>query len=171
MSKGKQQSTLKGLFTGMLAGVAASAAMDGYWAVAGSMPGDRPEQKPKGPDSGQIKHEPATQIIADQVSKLLTGRVVPDDDKAAAGVAVHYGTGIVCGALFGIVAARRPRTGVPAGLLYGIAIWLLLDELMLRAIDVAPDAQKVPASQHFEALGAHLVFGSTLALTTRLLLR
>ena len=167
----KNQNPIKGAFCGLAAGAGASAVMDVYWMIVREVPGDRPEQKPKGKNDGQDEGLPSTQIIADKVSEALTGKKVPKKDKAKAGVGVHYATGLICGAPFGIAAALRPRLGIVGGLLYGAAIWALLDEIALRALDMAPDAEKVPNSEHVQALGAHLVFGSSMALLTRLLLR
>jgi len=167
----KGQSVFKGLLCGLIAGELASAAMDCYWWVAQKLPGARPEQKPKGPESGMAKQEPSTQIVADKVSEAITGHEVHKENKAIAGVVVHYAFGIFWGGLFGALAARIPRTGVPAGILYGVGIWLFADEIALRALDIAPDPEKVPLSQHVQALGAHLVYGSAMGLFTRLLLR
>src|SRR5688500_9204192 len=167
----KQQNPVKGAFCGMAAGLAASAAMDLYWKVVQGQAGARPEQKPKGKNDGQKEEKPSTQVIADSISRVLSGREVPKKHKAEAGIAVHYALGGLCGALFGIATTRRPRLGVAGGLLYGAAIWALLDEFLLRILDVAPDADKVPAAQHFQALGAHLVYGAGTAIFTRLLLK
>lgn len=170
MAKSKRQNPVKGLFIGIAAGAVAAAIMDGYWMLLEKVPGDRPEQKPK-KGGDQQKDEPSTQIIADKVSKAVSGEAVPKQDKAAAGVGVHYLTGTTFGALFGIVAALRPRTGLLAGLFYGTIIWLFLDELVLRALKIGPDPSKVSMGKHLEALGAHLVYGGTVALLTKLLLR
>jgi uncharacterized membrane protein YagU involved in acid resistance len=173
MPKGKRRkrhNPLKGLLSGIVAGMVASALMDQYWGLVGRMPGDRPEQKPR-PGGKQQKDEPSTQIIADRLSEAVTGKEVPDDAKPAAGIAVHYITGALQGSLFGLVAALRPRTGLFAGLLYGAAIWLFLDEITLRALNIAPDPKKVPKKIHAKALGAHLVYGGSLALLTRLFLK
>ncbi len=161
---------VKGAISGIIAGAAASLAMDGYWALMTKRPGNRPEQKPK-PKGGQRKPEPATQVIADRISEAATGHEVPRKQKAAAGVGVHYATGMLCGAIFGAAAAGRHKLGLPAGLVYGAAIWLFIDELALRAFDVSPDAEKVPMRHHVQALGAHFVYGSVTALVTRFLLR
>jgi uncharacterized membrane protein YagU involved in acid resistance len=99
------------------------------------------------------------------------GKEVPTEAKPAAGVAVHYLTGMLQGGLFGVVAALRGRSGLFAGLLYGVAIWLFLDEIALRALNIAPNPEKVPKKMHAEALGAHLVYGGSLALLTKLLLK
>ena len=173
MTKGKgrkRQNPLKGLLVGVLAGGAASAAMDQYWGLVERVPGERPEQQPR-QGGGQQKDEPSTQIIADRLSEAVTGKEVPREAKPAAGVAVHYLTGALQGGLFGIVAALRPHTGFLAGLLYGVAIWLFLDEITLRALNIAPDPATVPKRIHAEALGAHLVYGGSLALFTKLFLR
>jgi hypothetical protein len=166
----KWHNPVKGLLTGMVAGAVASAAMDQYWGIVEGVLGARPEQQPR-EGGGQRKHEPSTQIMADKLSEALTGKEVPEGVKPAAGVAAHYLTGMLHGGLFGLVAALRPRTGLIAGLLYGVALWLFLDELALRALNLAPDAEKVPKKAHVEALGAHLVYGGSLALLMRRFLR
>ncbi|HEY0068730.1 MAG TPA: DUF1440 domain-containing protein [Chloroflexia bacterium] len=173
MAKGKgrkRHNPLMGIISGVLAGAGASALMDQYWAMVEHMPGERPEQQPK-KGGGQQKDEPATQIIADRLSEALRGKEVPDEAKPAAGVVVHYLTGMVQGGVFGLIAALRPRTGLLAGMLYGVAIWLFLDEITLRVLHIAPDPKKVPKEIHAEALGAHLVYGGSLALLTRVVMR
>jgi uncharacterized membrane protein YagU involved in acid resistance len=169
--KQKRRKVLAGMLAGVLAGAAATAAMDGYWTIVQNVPGERPEQKPKRGDDNQKKEEPSTQIMADKVSQAVTGHEVPKKHKAEAGVAVHYATGLLWGAAFGALAARVPRMGIVAGILYGIFIWLALDEIGLRALNIAPDAEEVPLEEHMQALGAHLVFGGATGLATRLLLR
>ena len=161
---------LAGGLCGFAAGIGASVAMDAYWAVVQGRPGERPEQKPRAND-GKRQDDPSTQEIADAISKAVTGHEVPEDKKPAAGVAVHYGFGAICGALYGMLAALRPATGLPAGLVYGVAIWLLGDEVGLRALGIAPDPRKVPMSQHVQAFGAHIVYGAGTALLSKLLLR
>jgi uncharacterized membrane protein YagU involved in acid resistance len=163
----KKQSPLVGAVCGCVAGGLGAAAMDAYWWAVQKLPGARPEQKPK---SGDQQSKPSTQIIADRVSKALTGHELPEEDKPAAGVVVHYATGIVCGGVFGVVASRSPRLSLLGGLVYGTAIWLFLDEIILRVLNVAPDPEKVPIKQHLQALGAHFVFGATTAVVTRLML-
>ncbi|MDQ6694683.1 MAG: DUF1440 domain-containing protein [Chloroflexota bacterium] len=163
----KGHNPLLGLVCGLAAGAGASALMDQYWAIVEKRPGDRPEQKKT--KSGE-EEKPSTQRIADALSDAVTGHEVSKKDKAAAGVAVHYATGVACGGLFGLLAVPQKGTGLLAGLAYGAAIWLFLDEIGLRVVHIAPDPREVPSKMHMEALGAHLVYGSATALLTRLLL-
>src|SRR5512140_1702699 len=118
MARTRSQNPLKGAVYGLLAGAGASFLMDCYWGIVHNIPGARPEQKPKKGGKGQQKDEPSTQLIADKVSEAATGHDVPKEDKAAAGVGVHYATGTSFGALFGVVASLRPRWGLMAGFLY-----------------------------------------------------
>ena len=171
MAKGKKRNVIRGAVCGLVAGAAGSAAMDGYWWAVKNAPGSRPEQKPKAGDKDQKKDEPSTQIVADKASEAITGHEVPKKKKAAAGIGVHYATGSTWGVPFGMIAARLPGWGLLAGLLYGVFIWLTFDEIALRSLDIAPDAKETPTSEHLQALGAHLVYGSTTALFTRLLLK
>lgn len=170
MRRRKKHNVLLGALVGLAAGAGASFAMDGYWKVVQNVAGSRPEQKPR-PGDDQQKDEPSTQVVADIVSEAVTGKDVPEDKKAATGVAVHYATGGAFGALFGLLASRLPGLRLAAGLLYGTGIWLFLDEIGLRVLDISPDAEKVPAGQHAQALGAHFVYGLTTAFLTRVLLR
>ena len=171
MAGRKQHNLVKGALCGLVAGVVGSALMDVYWLIVQGVLGARPEQEHKGPGSGQIKQAHATQVLADMVSEVLAGKPVPREDRPLTGIAVHYATGLLCGALYGAVAARRPRTGIVAGVLYGAGIWLFFDEIALRALNISPDVEKVPPREHLQALGAHLAYGAGVGLVTRLLLR
>lgn len=168
MSRNKMAGPFRAALAGAVAGTAASAMMDVYWWAMQGVPGARPEQQPR-PGDHTPGHEPATQNMADAFWRAVTGSEVPRDKKAVAGVAAHYAFGAACGALWGVYAAMRRRSALPEGVLYGVAIWLLGDEIAFRAAKMSPEAEKVPLSEHAQALGAHLVYGAgTAAITERL---
>ncbi len=171
MSRKEMHNPVKGALYGLIAGGMGGATMDGYWAVVKKLPGARPEQKPKGKNDEQKEDQPSTQIIADKVSEALTGEEIPEKDKPLAGIGVHYGTSLAFGALYGVAASRLPKLGLVAGAIYGAGIWLFLDEIMLRVLKIAPKPEKVTTSEHIQALGAHLVYGSATGALTRILLR
>src|SRR5947207_3175549 len=100
----KRRGPVKGMISGLMAGAAGSFAMDCYWKLVQNVAGDRPEQKPKVGDRNQEEKQPSTQIMADRVSEAVTGHEVPEENKEAAGVGVHYATGIAFGGAFGMVA-------------------------------------------------------------------
>jgi uncharacterized membrane protein YagU involved in acid resistance len=160
----------KAVVAGTLAGAAGSAMMDVYWWVMQGVPGARPEQKPR-PGDHSPKHEPATQLMADTLWQAVTGSDIPRDKKAVAGVGMHYAFGSVCGALWGLYASMRGRSTMVEGVLYGVVVWLLGDEGLMRIAKVSPEAEKVPLSQHIQALGAHLIYGAGVAVVTGRLAR
>lgn len=145
--------------------------MDEYWAVVEKVPGARPEQQPRPGDDNQEKEEPATQAIADKIAEAVTGEEVPRKHKAVAGIGVHYGTSLIFGAIYGAIAARKPRLGPLGGALYGAAIWLLLDEIALRLLNLSPDPESVSMSDHAQSFVAHIVYGSSTGFLTRIFLR
>jgi hypothetical protein len=52
-----------------------------------------------------------------------------------------------------------------------VVVWLLGDEGLMRIAKVSPEAEKVPLSQHIQALGAHLIYGAGVAVVTGRLAR
>jgi uncharacterized membrane protein YagU involved in acid resistance len=168
MAGKKEAGPFRAAHAGTLAGTAASAMMDVYWWAMQGVPGARPEQQPR-PGDHTISREPATQNMADAIWRAVTGSEVPRNKKAVAGVAMHYAFGAACGALWGLYSSLRRRSALPEGVLFGVAIWLLGDEMAFRVSRMSPEADKVPLSEHAQALGAHLVYGAgTAAITERL---
>ncbi len=102
---------------------------------------------------------PATIRAAERAARLA-GRSIPEERKATAGEAVHYATGALFGALFGVLA---PRVGLPAlaaGALYGAAVWLVNDETLVPALGLSKRPWAYPASTHAKSLAAHVVYGA-----------
>lgn len=166
----KKQSIIKGLICGAAAGALGAAIMDLYWWAVRGVWGARPEQEPRPGDQVE-ENRHATQVMADRLAKALTGRPVPEGQKAGAGVGAHYAAGVTFGSLFGAIVSRRTRTGPLAGLLYGALVWLLFNVIAIRAMRMASEPEKVPTRDHAQALGAHLLYGTSVALASRLLLR
>jgi putative membrane protein len=104
--------------------------------------------------------EPATYRAAERAARLV-GKRLPEDRKAAAGEVVHYATGAVWGALFGLLARRLPVPIVAAGAAWGTAVWLVSDELLVPALGFSRSPAKYPPSTHAKALASHLVYGTT----------
>ena len=85
-----------------------------------------------------------------------------DDNKAEkAGMFVHYGFGILNGAMFGLLASRWRTPAILRGLAYGTALWFVADEVMVPALKLGPTFKRVPISSHLKALAAHLVYGAS----------
>lgn len=141
-------SPLRGVAAGLVAGLAASFAMNQFqklWSSAVPMP-----------DSG----EPSTVKAAQKASRESTGEPLPKEDKEAAGNLVHYLFGGGLGALYGLAAEYRPEVTAGFGLPFGLGASLLFDEVAVPATGLGPPPDEVPAKSHLYGIVSHLVYGA-----------
>ena len=76
-----------------------------------------------------------------------------------AGIAVHYALGVVPGMLYAPLRHRLRVPGVGRGLLYGLALFLVNDELLNPVLGLAAGPTAYPWQAHARGLVAHLVLG------------
>jgi len=76
--------------------------------------------------------------------------------------AVHYGLGILPGALYGVLRPRLPGLGAARGLAYGTAVFLLNDELLNTKLGLAGPITAYPTQTHLRGLVGHAVLGVTM---------
>ena len=149
----------KGLLAGALAGAAASWAMERFqeqWLLREGNAGETPG------NMGALGAEPATMRAADAVAERFTGAPVPAAQRELAGEAVHYATGAGVGGIYGVLAELAPGPTLGLGALYGTAVALGADEVLVPALGLSKPARDVPPSQHAYNLASHLVYGLTL---------
>ena len=92
--------------------------------------------------------------VADAFGVPLTG-----SRRDEAGTAVHYGLGIVPGALYGALSGRVDAIGTGRGLFYGAALFVIQDEFANTALGTAGPPLGYPWQAHARGLVAHLVYG------------
>jgi len=92
--------------------------------------------------------------VADAVGKPLVGA-----KRDAAATAVHYTLGILPGALYGALSGRVEAIGVGRGLGYGLAMFIVEDEIVNTALGTAGPPTGYPWQAHARGLLAHLVLG------------
>ena len=68
--------------------------------------------------------------------------------KLLAGDAVHYTTGALIGAVYGLLAGLAPIITVGRGTLLGAAVFALGDELAVPALEFGPRASEAPMQAH-----------------------
>lgn len=105
---------------------------------------------------------PATEQAADLASELVIGAPIPKPQQASAGRVTHYVTGAGLGVLYAVGASRYRGMTSGFGLLYALAVSLLLDEGLVPALKLSPAPAAVPLTSHMDGLAAHAVFGLTL---------
>ena len=135
---------------GILAGLVAGAAMNGFQAIWSDTTGQTSEG------------EPTTTKAADKLAVAATGDKVPEPLRKAADPAVHYATAAILGLAYALAAeVWRPVT-TGAGTVFGAATAAVLDEALVPALGLAPPPIATPPATHAYALASHLVFGIAL---------
>ena len=135
---------------GAVAGLIASAVMNGFQAVAA------------GPFGQTSTDDPATVKFADLLSKALTGQPVTQKRRALAGQVVHYTTGLVLGVIYALVATQWPTVTLWFGVAYGLVVAVVLDYVVVPALGIGPPAWKTPLAAHAYGLISHAIFGAAL---------
>lgn len=76
-----------------------------------------------------------------------------------AGIAVHYGLGMVPAALYVRLRRRYPWLRAGGGALYGFVLFVINDEIAAPLIGVAGGPGKYPWQAHLRGLVGHVVLG------------
>ena len=172
----------KGALAGLVAGLVASWAMNRFQDVwvsfsAGNDSGkddkssdhDRESSNLKTNQSEEETPDDATVKAASVISENLFNHKLSPDEKKFAGPAVHYATGAAGGLVYAVAAELVPEITKGAGLPYGAAFWLVVDEGLVPVLGFAKGPGEYPLSAHAYALASHLVFGATAEGVRRLL--
>ncbi len=104
---------------------------------------------------GQSAYVTAAERLAD-----AAGYHLADDGKGRAGTAIHYATGVAAGMKYAAFRRYRPRLARGFGLPFGVAFFLLMDELMNPLLGLTPGPRAFPWQAHARGLGGHLAFGA-----------
>jgi hypothetical protein len=162
-------SVWKGMAAGAIGGIVASWVMEEFqsaWTkVAKNM---QTESDADDSDKGE-EQEPATVKAAEMVSEKVFGQHLEDSNKKWAGNAVHYTTGGASGAVYGLAAELAPGVTTAAGLPFGTAVWLAIDEGAVPLLGLAKGPTEYPVSTHAYALASHFVYGVTTEVVRRAL--
>ena len=97
-------------------------------------------------------------VAAGKIAGVM-GKSLTQEQPHPAGLAVHYALGIVPGALYGTLRQQVPGLGAGRGLLYGLGLYLINDELMNPMLGLASGPTAYPWQAHARGLVAHLVLG------------
>lgn len=168
----------RGAVIGLLGGVAGTLLMGQYWVRAAPLvnPASGDASEP-GPDQHNISPlgqthengESSTAALGRHLYTAVTRRVPEAGTRAALSEAVHWATGVLGGAAYGVLLAGR--TGPASGLAWGAALWLGLDETVTPLLGLQDGPRAAGARGHANRLGAHLAYGLGLGLSAAVLRR
>lgn len=89
----------------------------------------------------------------------LTGANLTTRQPSMPGIIVHYTLGVLPGALYGVARDRVPALGAGNGSLYGLGLFVLMDEVIAPSLKLAAGPTKYPWQAHARGLASHLVLG------------
>lgn len=162
---------LKGLVAGLIGGLIASWTMNRFqdmWVkLADHQDGSDQSSKPEPQQSNNEEQDDTTVRTASAISEGLFQHKLTESEKKIAGTAVHYSLGTGVGGLYGAVAEVAPEITAGAGLPFGAAFWLVVDEGAVPLLGLSKGPTKYPLSTHAYALTSHFVYGLTAELVRR----
>ncbi|WP_407540914.1 hypothetical protein Q0M94_05880 [Deinococcus radiomollis] len=175
----------RGAILGLLGGVLGTLAMGQYWVRvsplltpdSGSSEGagsDPEEAEAPKPDQNVIspfgqQHEPgesSTAAMGRLAYQAVNGRVPGEQTRAALSEGVHWGFGILSGAVFGALTARHSALSATplTGAVFGTLLWASNDEGVVPLLGLQDGPAASSVSGHLNRLGAHLFYGAALGL-------
>jgi len=171
---------IRGMAAGLLAGCAASWAMQAFAEMQPVHPKPRQKGGSNGGESAgssrpreaikkEGQEEDATVKTAEMVSRKLFEHELTPEEKQMAGPVVHYAYGSLMGALYGGLAEVMPGLGAGLGLPYGFGLWVLGDEVAVPALGLGKGPGEYPVDVHADALASHLMYGMTTDVMRRVL--
>jgi len=111
--------------------------------------------------------DPAHALAKRAADKI--GVDVGDPKDNLAGHTVHYALGIGVGAVYGLLRGLCPAVSTGRGALFGMAVFLLKDEIGNTVMGTAGNPLNYPVRDHARGALVHTVFGIVTDLGTRLL--
>jgi hypothetical protein len=154
--RGRTRSVKGDLARGMAAGAAATWVMGQVTTLLYERERPSVRQREERVRGGMSAHERA----AEEGAALLGTRLDARQRRQAA-TALHWGTGMAAGALYGVLRGRLPLSGMLRGLGFGTAFFLLVDEGANAALGITPPPLVFPWQAHARGLAGHLAFGAT----------
>ncbi len=99
--------------------------------------------------------------VANLVGRLeaIFDFVLKPEQRSMATKVIHYGLGMVPGALYGALRNRLPLLGSGRGVLYGLILWAVNDEYLNSKLGLAGSFHAYPLESHWRGLVGHIALG------------
>jgi hypothetical protein len=98
--------------------------------------------------------------LAERAAKAAGTKLKPaPPHQHPAGLAVHYAVPIGLALLYDLLRHRFPSVAKGGGALYGMGIFVLLDEVINPMLSLAARPDRYPWQRHARELNTHLIYG------------
>jgi hypothetical protein len=175
ITNGRATRTDRNVMTDVVAGAIAGAlgvwVMDqvGWWMYCAESEETRQREKRARAEVGGSEMGPAS-VATQKINRNLDLNLTEQQQDILSSV-IHYGLGVLPGALYGSLRPQRNRIGNSRGLLYGLVLFLLNDELMSVQLGLAAKPSQYPWQAHARGLVTHVALGVATDQAFRLLNR
>jgi hypothetical protein len=146
------------LVAGALAGAASTAAMDRAGRRMYQL--EDPQVREYEENLRRSRYPP--ELAAEKLLRMITGFTPSRNAARRLAQPIHFGLGAAMGAGFAGFSRRFPASPLLAGLVFGLAMWALVDELATPAFGLSPPSRRFPWQNHARSLASHAVFGGTM---------
>ncbi len=103
--------------------------------------------------------ENSTVKVASAISENVFNHKLQGEQKKAAGNFVHFGYGTLMGGVYGVLSELYPKISAGHGSLYGTALWVGGDTVVVPALGLSQPPQERSAGELAYEAAAHLVYG------------
>jgi uncharacterized membrane protein YagU involved in acid resistance len=161
----RSQQLARDIGIGLLAGLVATKVTEyGQQALWSLTPEDIRRQE------RAVRPGPPYRVAAEKIADLTPAE--PSDEQLdRAGMALHYGSGVLWGTVYCLMRRAAGMESLGAGIAAGTSMSVLLDELVTPALGFSAPNEDYPAAAHVRGLLGHLVYGLALAGTAEVLYR
>lgn len=108
------------------------------------------EARPEGLDPAHV--------MANRAAEAMGTDLTPKQPHPA-GIAAHYGLGIMPGAIYGVLRNRVGGVGAGRGMLYGLGLFLMQDEGLNPVLGTSGKPMEYPWQAHARGVVGHLTLG------------
>jgi uncharacterized membrane protein YagU involved in acid resistance len=148
-------SAVGNLLRGAVAGTAGTWLMD---QVTSGMLAGQPAEVTEREKAVRPHGQHAVTNLVDRLEHDLGTRLT-EEQKATATQLIHFGLGLVPGALYGLLRHRVPLLGAGGGVAYGLLLWALNDEYLNLRLGLVAPPRDYPMETHWRGLVGHVVLG------------
>lgn len=150
-------SALKEIVKGAIAGAASVWMMDRVvWYMYNHEDREAYKQEKKAQVDGKYVAFVAANKMANAIGTRMT-----DQQEFIAGKTVHYLLGMMPGALYGLLRHKYKGLDKGRGLLYGLGLFIVMDELIAPVAGLSSGPFAYPWQAHVRGLAGHLTVGAT----------
>lgn len=106
----------------------------------------------------------STSRSAAMFARDVLGKKLTDSETRMGARIVHFTVGAAGGALYGTILGQRVTNRVLAGTGFGLALWLVGEEVLMPALGINDPARSYSVAMHANSLGEHVAYGITTGL-------